>query len=115
MAEQGRQFRKDDGLRSYPAMDTGEGVPDIEHGWVERDSGKAFANNKPLGFIGGAASRMQAISGAMRESDPVPGESAIMRAGDQPWRRVETKEGRSRLAGDLGLPNKKKMKKSKKK
>jgi hypothetical protein len=80
-------------------------APDIHLGEVT-DDGKALVSNKPAGFIGGAASRMQAIASFGREM-----EGAVAHvAGSKVAHRVDTKNGRRAIAGELGLPNKKKKK-----
>ena len=113
-------------LQPLPRIDTGEGVPDIYSGTGVPAIGPAKEGTQflrvettpfgsPLPFIGGAASRMQAISNNEREAGVDKGARSLNKAGaNGKWRMTDTKKGRSELASDLGLPNKKEFKKKKK-
>lgn len=106
----------------FPKIETGEGVPDIYSGTAVPAIGPAkegrrhmrvetTAFGSPLPFIGGAAGRMQAISKNEREAGIDPNYRSVNKAGAEgAWRFTDTKKGRSELAKDLGLPNKKEFK-----
>lgn len=106
----------------YPKVDTGEGVPNIisatgvpvEGAPKGKQRIKATDQTK-LGFIGGAANRMNAISTNEREAGSMPGERSLHKVEGGTWRATDTKTGRSELSADLGLPNKKKFRASKEK
>ena len=118
------QFRNDNPLRPIPTIETGEGVPNIEVATAKTAIGPArkghdFLKINPeyvstLPFIGGAGSRMKAISKSERE-EPIAPDRSLTRIEGKPWRTTDTKGGRSALAKDLGLPNKKEFRAKKKK
>lgn len=113
------------GLKPLPTIDTGEGVPPIHHATGTpaigpAREGRSYLNVEenpysPYSFIGGAASRMQAISQNARESEFDPKYRDLAKVAGGKWRAVDTKSGRSKLSKDLGLPNKKELKAKKKK
>lgn len=115
------QYRNGDSqFPPYPKMDTGEGVPNITaaigvpvEGAPKGKQRLKATDPTPLSFIGGAASRMSAISTNERESGPMPGERSLNKVDGGKWRATDTKSGRSELSADLGLPNKKKFRASK--
>jgi hypothetical protein len=92
-------------IPKYPQIET-EG-PDVHLGEMT-GPGKASVSKKPAGFIGGAASRMQALASFGNEM-----EGAVAKVAGKPARRVDTKGGRRAIAGDLGLPNTKKRRSGK--
>jgi len=108
------QFRKNDPFRPLPTIDLGEGVPKITAATGIPVEGAPAGKQRikatdptPLSFIGGAASRMSAISSNEREAGTLPGERSLHKVEGGQWRTTDTKKGRSELAKDLGLPNKK--------
>lgn len=117
------QYRKgDDQFPALPKMDLGEGVPKViaatgipVEGAPKGKQRIKATDATPLSFIGGAAGRMNAISVNERESGPMPGERSLTKVEGGTWRTTDTKSGRSELAADLGLPNKKKFRASKRK
>jgi hypothetical protein len=103
-----------------PRIDTGEGVPNIIAATGVPVEGAPAGKQRikatdptPLGFIGGAAGRMSAISTTEREAGTLPGERSLHKVEGGQWRATDTKSGRSELSADLGLPNKKKFRASK--
>jgi len=103
-----------------PRIDTGEGVPNITAATGIPVEGAPAGKQRikatdptPLGFIGGAAGRMSAISTNEREAGTLPGERSLHKVEGGQWRATDTKSGRSELSADLGLPNKKKFRASK--
>jgi hypothetical protein len=115
------QYRKGDNqFPSYPKVDTGEGVPNIISATGIPVEGASAGKQRikatdptPLSFIGGAAGRMSAISTNEREAGAMPGERSLNKVEGGTWRATDTKSGRSELASDLGLPNKKKYRAAK--
>ena len=89
-------------FKAPKTIDLGESAPDIRLGSMVGE-GKAVLNKNPSGLIGGAASRMQAIASFGRDDS-----DAVAKVGENKPVNVSTKGGRRKVAGQLGLPNKKK-------
>jgi hypothetical protein len=98
-------------IKPVQPIPTGKGVPDITLGFlVDGKDNKAHMEDKPARFVGGAGARMKALSSMGREEP-----DSVVKVGENNPIWAGNKPGRSAIAEQLGLPNKKEFRAKKKK